>query len=156
MSALTRSCFLPQSWPQTYPKLDVETPSLITTSLICTTLDYCNSFFLTLLPAWSTDSQVIENAAAQAVSCSKQSHHITPVLSHSIGSKFMKEYFSNLSMSHSMHYSSGNPPPRIFVTSSLVKNHTGLDHLTSSPLYVLPGTYLWEHMKLWLPPLVIK
>jgi hypothetical protein len=81
ISALTSSCFYHiRDLKRIRNCLTDKTASLIATSLIHTKLDYCNSLFLNLPSCLINRLQLIQNAAARAVSRAKRFNHITPVL----------------------------------------------------------------------------
>jgi Reverse transcriptase (RNA-dependent DNA polymerase) len=81
VSALTSSCFYHiRDLKRVRNCLSAETATLIATSLIHTKLDYCNSLFLNLPSCLINRLQLIQNAAARAVSRTKQFDHITPIL----------------------------------------------------------------------------
>jgi hypothetical protein len=81
ISALTSSCFYHiRDLKRIRKCLTDKTASLIATSLIHTKLDYCNSLFLNLPSCLIDRLQLIQNAAARAVSRTKRLDHITPVL----------------------------------------------------------------------------
>ena len=81
ISSLTKSCFYHiRDLRRIRNSLDFNTARLIATSLIHSKIDYCNSLYLNLPSSQINRLQLIQNAAARAVSKSHKFHHITPVL----------------------------------------------------------------------------
>lgn len=81
ISSLTKSCFFHiRDLRRVRKSLDLHTAKLIATSLVQSKLDYCNSLYLNLPANKINRLQHIQNAAARAVSNSRNHDHITPIL----------------------------------------------------------------------------
>jgi hypothetical protein len=81
LSSLTKSCFYHiRDLRRIRKSLDSKTACTIATSIIHSKLDYCNSLYLNLPACHINRLQLIQNAAARAVSNISKRHHITPVL----------------------------------------------------------------------------
>jgi len=81
ISNLTKSCFHHiRDLRRVRDSLDLNTARLIATSIVHSKLDYCNSLYLNLPSSKIHRLQLIQNAAARAVSNCRKFDHITPVL----------------------------------------------------------------------------
>ena len=60
--------------------LDLETASVIATSLVHSKLDYCNSLYINLPQIQISRLQLLQNSLARAVTRTPRTEHITPVL----------------------------------------------------------------------------
>ena len=81
MSSLTKSCYYHiRDLNRIRNCLDLDSAKTIATSLIHSKLDYCNSLYLNLPSHFINRLQLIQNAAARAVTRTRKSAHITPVL----------------------------------------------------------------------------
>ncbi len=81
ISSLTKSCFYHlRDLRRVRKSLDFNTARLIATAIIHSKLDYCNSLYLNLPSFRLNRLQLIQNAAARAISNRCKYEHITPVL----------------------------------------------------------------------------
>jgi hypothetical protein len=81
ISALTKSCYYHiRDLRRIRNCLNTETAKIIATSLVHSKLDYCNSLYLNLPSSLLNRLQLIQNAAARAVTHTRKHQHITPVL----------------------------------------------------------------------------
>ena len=81
ISGLTKSCFYHiRDLRRIRKSLNFKTACLIATAIIQSKLDYCNSLYLNLPSSMIHRLQLIQNAAARAVSNCRKFDHITPVL----------------------------------------------------------------------------
>jgi len=81
ISSVSKSCFLSiHDLRRIRNTLDFSTARTITTSLIHSKLDYCNSLFLNLPQSQLGCLQLILNSSARAVSKTPKFAHISPVL----------------------------------------------------------------------------
>src|SRR6218665_3593591 len=81
ISNLSRSCFMHiPDLRRIRPILDSKTASTISTCIVHSKLDYCNSLFLNLDSTQIQRLQLIQNSLARAVTRTPRHHHITPVL----------------------------------------------------------------------------
>ena len=60
--------------------LDLKTVNVIATFLLHSNLGYCNSLYLNLLPKQISRVQLLQNSLARAVTGTRNTEHITPVL----------------------------------------------------------------------------
>jgi len=80
ISSVSKSCFLSIRYLRRIRNtLDISTARTITTSLIHSKLDYCNSLFLNLPQSQLGSLQLIFNSSARAVSKTPKFAHISPV-----------------------------------------------------------------------------
>ncbi len=81
ISALTKTCFYHiRDLRRVRKSLDHNTARLIATAIIHSKLDYCNSLYLNLPSSKLNRLQLIQNAAARAITNHPKFDHITPVL----------------------------------------------------------------------------
>ena len=60
--------------------LDLKTVKVIETSLLHSNLGYCNLIYINLLPKQISRLQLLQNSLARAVTGTRNTEHITPVL----------------------------------------------------------------------------
>lgn len=81
ITSLTKACFYHiRDLRRVRKSLDQNTARLIATAIIHSKLDYCNSLYLNLPSSKLNRLQLIQNAAARAVTNHAKFDHITPVL----------------------------------------------------------------------------
>ena len=81
ISNLTKQCsYHIRDLRRLRPSLNFRAAHTIATSLVHTTLDYCNSLFVNLPACQIKRLQTIQNSAARAVTCSPKYCHATPLL----------------------------------------------------------------------------
>ena len=81
ISSLSRSCsYHLRNLRRLRSTLDVHAANTITTSLVLSRLDYCNSLYLNLPSYHINKLQVIQNNMARAITSKRKFDHITPTL----------------------------------------------------------------------------
>jgi len=81
ISALSKSCYTHiRELRCIHPYLDSKTASLITTSIVHSKLDYCNSLYCNLPKSQLHRFQLIQNSLARAVVRAPRFTHTTPIL----------------------------------------------------------------------------
>ena len=81
ISALSKSCYYHiREFCCIRPYLDFKTASTITTSIVHSKLDYCNSLYHNLTNYQLNQLQQIQKSLARAVVKAPKSSHITPIL----------------------------------------------------------------------------
>ena len=157
ISSLTKSCFYHiRDLRRIRKSLDLQTASIIASSLIHSKLDYCNSLYLNLPSSQTHRLQLIQNAAARAVTNTRKHHHISPALKSLHWLKIQERiHYKVLSLTYTalqfrqpayLHDLLTIQPPRCTRSSDLV---TLQRPPTSSRLKITNRSFFYQAPALW-------
>ena len=100
--------------------LDLKTACVIATSLVHSTLDYCNSLYLNLPQKQISRLKLLQNSLARAVTGTPKTEHITPVLKSLLWLKIEER----------IHYKFISLTKSSLLRTTFFRNHNTVDNLS--------------------------